>query len=335
MIKIGVVIPVYNAEKYLKKCIDSILAQSFQEFELTLVDDGSTDRSGKICDEYAEKYEKIKVIHNSHLGVSEARNRGVDENTGEYITFVDSDDWIEERYLEILYQLIIEFQADLVISSGIDIIEGRQTRKKKIKNEQTDVKSEVISKAEAYRRMLLVENNTMVVPWAKLYHRKLFQLFRYPSGEIYEDVNVIDRIIEGCEKIVYTSYVGYFYLKRKGSIIHGKMSDKHMVSIKNAERLWEFIKDYYPEIEDAAKLHYLRTCFGVLNRMLVDPGYQRECREMRKKIIEEERFLLFCSYADFLEWARAICLLIGIPWYRFVWKFYLWWTGNDSGTEIM
>lgn len=332
MAKIGVIVPVYNAESYLRKCIDSILSQTFQDFELLLVDDGSDDRSGKICDEYGEKNRKVKVIHKEHKGVSDARNRGVDENTGEYIAFIDSDDWVDKGYLETLYRMAEETNADLVISSWREVIEGRRARGKQQGKEQTAGKAEMISRAEAYRCMMIGERNMGVAPWAKLYHRKVFQSFRYPVGEIYEDLKVIDRIVESCERIVRTFYAGYFYFKRRGSIVHGKMSEQYVTCIVNAKYLWEFIGEHYPEIEDAARLHYIRTCFGTLNRMLVDSGYQEECREMRKEIIKEEKFLLSCSYVRVLEKMRVLSLLFGISCYQLMWKLYLWWTEKDSGT---
>lgn len=330
MAKIGVIVPVYNVEKYLCKCIDSILLQTFQDFELILIDDGSTDQSGEICDKYAERYGNIRVFHGEHKGVADARNKGVDENTGEYIAFVDSDDWIDKQYLEVLYRLIEKYRADLVISGGINVTETyRVNYIDNVDYMQMVLDAEIVSKHEAYRRMLLCENNLTVAPWAKLYHQKLVQLFRYPSGEIYEDLKVINKIIEGSERIVCTSYTGYFYLRRKGSITHGRMSAEHMTGLKNAKCVWDFIKQYYPNIEDAAKVHYLRKCFDIFNMMLLNSDYYQECQKLRREIINEKKYLLFCNHFNFVEKIGSICLMVGIPWYRLALREYLWWTRKE------
>lgn len=332
MAKIGVIVPFYNTEKFIEKCIDSILNQTFRDIELILVDDGSTDTSGKICDRYAQNNENIRVIHCAHCGVADARNRGMNETTAEYIAFVDSDDWIDKRYLEILYELIMTYHADLVISGGINVIEGCKRNEKRVNNRQNILKNEVISKSEAYRRMLVGEGGMSVVPWAKLYHRKLTKLFDYPTGEIYEDLKVINKIIESSEIIVCTSYTGYFYLRRKGSIMHGKMSIAHKTGLINAKYVWNFVKENYSGIEDAAKVHYLRKCFDILNLMLADSRYRQECCKLREEIIKELHFLFSSNYVSFVEKVGGMCLLVGISWYKIVWRIYLWWTGKAFGT---
>lgn len=334
MIQIGVIVPVYNVECYLQKCIDSILSQTFRDFELILVDDGSTDNSGKICDEYAERNEKIRVVHTAHQGVSAARNKGLKENRGEYIAFVDSDDWLDRQYLEILYSVIRKFEADLVISCGINVLEGRRIHGSCKCWNQVISESEIISKGEAYRRMFVCENNVSLVSWAKLYHRDLVQTLCYPVGEIYEDSGTIDQIIEKCEKIVVTSYAGYYYLRRKGSIIHGRMSAKHMAGVRNAKHLWDFIRTQYPDIEEAAKIHYFRNCFDLLNLAIVDPEYKWLCRKLRKEIVGEKRFFLSCKYVNLIEKMGVVCLIGGLSSYKLSWRFYLWASGKRSGTMI-
>ena len=332
MSRIGVIVPIYNVEFYLKKCIDSILSQTFPYYELILVDDGSTDKSGKICDEYAERNENVRVVHTVHQGVAAARNRGIEESRGEYVAFVDSDDWLDRQYLEILYRLIRQYGADLVISSGKNVLEGQEIRVVHNNWDQISSQAEVISRCEAYRRMLVCENNVSLVTWAKLYRKDLFQTIQYPVGQIYEDSGVIDQIIEKCSQIVCTSYAGYYYLRRKGSIVHGRISDGHMAGVRNAEYLLGFIRGKYPEIVDAAKIHYLRNCFDLLNLAIVDPEYQKETKALRREIVRAKGFLLLCRYVSLAEKTGVICLIFGIFWYKLAWRLYLWMTGKDSGT---
>lgn len=334
MVKVSVIVPVYNVEMYVNKCIESILAQTFQDFELILVDDGSTDHSREICTEYSEKYKNVMAVYNVHEGVAEARNRGLEEAAGEFITFVDSDDWVDKTYLETLYRLQEAYHADLVISCGINVIDGKKINRRNNNCQRAFSEAEVVSRSEAYRRMLICEQNASVVTWAKLYHKKLFENVRYPKGEIYEDSKVISQIVERSDRIICTPYAGYYYLRRKGSIVHGRIQAGQILGIKNAKSLWSFIRKKYPNIEDAAKVHYLRSCFDLLNLLVVNPIYQRQCRKLRKKIIHEEPFFMLCRYVRLTEKIGAVGLLFGVPFYKWMWRFYLSWTGKISGTVV-
>lgn len=216
--EISIIIPVYNVERYLKKCMDSILVQSFQDFEVILVNDGSVDESGSLCEEYARKYANIRAIHKENEGVAAARNTGIEASRGEYITFIDPDDYVEKHYLEVLYRIITKQTADLAICDGEIVPEGRgETAKAKDSAWEEGISgAEVISRSEAYRRMLLGEHMCIAV-WAKLYRKSLFREVRYPKGEICEDTHILDRIIESCGKIVCTPYKGHFVRFRRES----------------------------------------------------------------------------------------------------------------------
>ena len=337
MAEIGIIIPVYNVKVYLQKCIKSILGQTFQDFEIILVDDGSTDGSEKICDEYAESYKNIKVIHKKNEGVWSARNKGLEENRCAMIAHIDPDDWIDKYYLETLYRLMKEKKADLVISCGINVLEGQKICKGSQEREKSFLKAEEISKSEAYRRMFVCENNASVVCWAKLYRKELFDEIRYPLVKMSGDSGTIDRIIEKCNKIVYTPYAGYYYLRRKGSLVHGRMSDERWIAVENARNLWDFIKRHYPDIEDAAKVFYLNNCIQIMNLMVLDPGkrYKKECRMIRNEVLREGTFFVFNRYTKLEEKSAVICLLFGIPGYRLAWRLYLWLTKKGLGTMNM
>lgn len=319
MAEIGIVVPVYNAERYLKTCIESILCQTFQNFEIILIDDGSTDTSRIICDEYASENKKIKVVHIEHKGVSTARNIGLNINNNEYITFIDADDYVDERYLETLYYSIRRNKADLVISRGKIVSENEMVRLRNSEYYVKKSKEHVISKSEAYKYML-TDRQIITSVWGKLYHKSLFQSIRYPDGEIYEDMKVIDKIIESSQTIVYISYAGYFYVQTSESITRGNVSLLHMTLLQNEEHLLEFIKKKYPEISNEAKKHYLWSCFFVLSILVLHPKYLKECQMLRNKIVVEWKFLIFSKYTSFLEKVATICLLFGVSFYRVVWK---------------
>ena len=208
MAKIGIIVPVYNVELYLNRCMDSILKQTFEDFEVILIDDGSTDKSGQICDEYAEIDTRIQVVHKENSGVADTRNKGLEIVRTEYITFIDSDDYVDSNYLETLYRLMMKYNGDLVISYHIVLWEdkGRKLKSRK-RTDKISCEEAIVSKAEVYKAMLGNEGMITSV-WGKLYHRNLFQTVRYPVGEIYEDMSVISEIVEKSRRIVATSYSG-------------------------------------------------------------------------------------------------------------------------------
>lgn len=330
MAEIDVIVPVYNVERYLRKCLDSVLAQTFRDFALILVDDGSTDGCGALCDAYAERDRRVRAVHMEHRGVSAARNRGLEESGSERIALIDADDWVLPDYLETLYRCMEDHQADLVISCMVHVLEGREA---KLDSSRTPA-AEAVSKAEAYRRMLIGQGGVSAGAGAKLYRRRLFQTVRYPVGEIYEDTKVIDQLVEGCGRIACTSYMGYYYLRRRGSNIHSRMTPGHMAGVRNSKHLWELMRDRYPQVEDAARAHYVRTCFDLLNQTVMDPAYHEEAKRLRRELLGEVPFFFSCGYFTFTYRAAALCLLPGLTWYKWAWKLYLRCTGKLSGTEL-
>lgn len=211
---ISVIVPIYKVEDYLAKCIESIQKQSFKDLEIILVDDGSPDRCGEICDRYKQQDGRIKVIHKQNGGLSDARNAGIDVAEGEYISFIDSDDYIHPQMMEILYNILQEAEAD------ISVCEFKQV------SEQEDIDFAYIlkpvktEKAEGQQVMNQLQHKNLitVVAWNKLYRAKLFENNRYKKGMIHEDEFMIHHLLHECNCIVYTKEPLYFYIQRKNSI---------------------------------------------------------------------------------------------------------------------
>lgn len=321
MIDISVIVPVHNVEFYLRTCIDSILNQTFENFELILIDDGSIDQSSKICDEYAQKSNKVRTIHQNQQGPSAARNKGLVICEGKYITFVDADDYIEISYLENLWQSVEYYGADLVISGMYVVKEGEKPNSHGNLLIQASEVTNFVSKKVAYQRML-EGKRALLFSWGKLYHRKLFQKTRYPEGEIYEDVKIICRIIEEAETIVCTSYTGYFYVQRVGSVTHNSMSEEHMLLLENGKEFWNFIKKYYPDIEYLAKRQYFKGCFFLLEKMAAEPKFKQESKQLKRQVLIHWKYLIFNREASWLERGGTISLLFGVSFYRVIWRFY-------------
>lgn len=210
---ITVIIPCYKVEKYLHKCIDSILVQSYTNLEIILVDDGSPDKSGYICDIYAQKDSRIKVIHKPNGGLSDARNKGIEAAHGEFLTFVDSDDYISKDYIEVLYKLLIENNAQMSICLPCCInIQGEVITK-----EKKPIKKITFNSDEALISMFY-QNDFDTSAWGKLYHYSLFKEIRYPLHILYEDLPTTYKLIQLCKTIVLTTQQNYFYLIRDNSI---------------------------------------------------------------------------------------------------------------------
>ena len=212
---ISVIVPIYNVEDYLEKCIVSIQNQTYKEIEIILVDDGSPDNCGRICDEYAKTDTRIKVIHKVNGGLSDARNAGISYAVGQYIVFVDADDYIHPQMLEVLYHNLIMEDADISVCGFRNVIE-----EEKVLLPLLDVNS---IPRESFCDLDIMEqleyNNLItVVAWNKLYRRKLFLNLRYPKGKVHEDEFIIHQILHLCKKVVYTKEKLYYYLQRKGSI---------------------------------------------------------------------------------------------------------------------
>lgn len=221
--KISIIVPVYNVEKYLPKCIESILNQSFKNFELILINDGSTDKSGEICNKYSEIDKRIKVIHNKNIGLAGTRNVGLKISKGEYIGFIDSDDYISEDMFKLLYNSCIEENSDI---STIGICEVDENYAKINEFIPKDIKfSELLKRAHAcnklYKKSLFIQNN----------------LF-YKEGRYYEDLELIPKIFILAKKISYVNHIGYFYLQRSNSITHS-MDNKIL------DNLWAYTQIKY------------------------------------------------------------------------------------------
>jgi len=215
MPKISIIIPVYNAEKYIGKCLDGVLLQTFTDFECILVDDGSPDNCGKICDEYVRKDERVKVIHKKNAGASSARNSGLDIVQGEWICFIDSDDWVENNYLELMYNNAINNNCELSIC-GMQSIDENGNIAVKSKQFPTIL---FFDKNSAKKRALISNNYFKLNVCCKLIKRKHVHNTRFDTDiKFYEDALFWFEIIDKIDKVVYDSTVCYNYYSNSDSV---------------------------------------------------------------------------------------------------------------------
>ena len=218
--KVSIIIPVYNVAQYLDKCMESVLSQSYHNTEVLLVDDGSTDGSGALCDGWAKKDPRIEVLHKKNGGLSDARNAGLDAAHGEYLVFVDSDDYIADDMVQKLYDALKKNNADMSICNICYVDE--QGALLEDDNRDSPLRDEVLSGHE----IIVKECDCYHKGWYyiftvnKLYKKSLFSEIRFPVGKLSEDDFVAHRIFMRCKRVACISDVGYYYVQRSGSILH-------------------------------------------------------------------------------------------------------------------
>jgi len=228
---ISVIVPVYNVEKYLSRCIDSILAQTHKNLEIILVDDGSIDNCPNICDDYAKIDKRILVLHKKNGGLSSARNAGIDISKGNYIGFIDGDDYVLPDFCKNLYNALISAKADLSICNYKYVDEEGTTIDRRIKS---PIKDETLTSDEAYERIVGYGYSYYVTAVNKLYKRNIFNNVRFPMGKLHEDEFTVHHIFSECNTITIISEVLYMYVQRSDSIMNKSFS------VERLDGAWAF-----------------------------------------------------------------------------------------------
>ncbi|EID29604.1 glycosyltransferase, group 2 family protein [Streptococcus mitis SK575] len=219
---ISIIVPVYNVEEYLKQCLDSILEQTFSDYEVILVNDGSTDNSGLICQEYAEKDSRIRYFEKENGGLSDARNYGIEQAQGEYLTFVDSDDFLDKMHLNVLYTALVSNNVDISIVNYANYQTSNATFYLHTFGEYYEKN---YSSEELLDNLAILERNDLSFStiWGKLYKRSVFSFLRFPKGVIGEDVALIYKIYTQVDKIVYAHKDTYIYRENDSGITKSKI----------------------------------------------------------------------------------------------------------------
>lgn len=287
MRKVSVVIPVYKVENYIKKCVDSIINQTYENIEIILVDDGGNDNCPKICDEYAKKDQRIKVIHKENGGLSDARNEGIKNSTGDYIMFVDSDDWVDTKIIEHLVKIKEKYNADIAICNRFYAYEDGSN---KLKYDDTN-KILKMNSDEALIELCSFNNFDMSA-WAKLYNNNLFDNIKFPVGKLCEDYYIMYQLFDLCQGVVYSSKPLYYYLQRKGSIT--KNNKKILMDYIYASNLQtEFICKNKKSLIKYVKTSNMLSYMTVYNQCL-DNGNKisgNQLKEFRKNVKSNLKYL--------------------------------------------
>ncbi len=257
---ISIIVPVYQVEKYLEKCINSILSQTYKNLEIILVDDGSTDNCPAICDRFQDKDSRIKVIHQDNGGLSHARNVGLEISTGDFIGFVDSDDWIEPNMYENLLSALQETGADIAVCNRLDDFEDS----KLTSSHMISIKRKLYSSIEALRKIIKDEDILHDTVWNKLYKRIILLGISFPDGKIHEDILWTAKIIGKAKLLVCLDYPYYHRLQRPDSLTHNdKLILKRIYDkIEMYKQRLKYIHEYYPMLEKLAIIRLQNSYCG-------------------------------------------------------------------------
>lgn len=276
---VSVIVPVYNVEKYVDACIYSIVTQSYHNLEILVVDDGSTDSCGKICDGWAKRDLRVKVIHQKNQGLSGARNVAIDICEGEWITFIDSDDFVEPDYIKTLLELAERYE--------VKISQCSYTEVEYLKVEEEDTEEGFLDSAQ-----FLLSSKYQTMAWGKIYKREIFKMVRFPYGKIHEDMALTYRIVYEAGRIAYTTKKLYFYrTSRSESIIRAKKFYREKLIVL------QFLKEqteFYEEKKevDLMKRAYRDYAYALLENYNKTKKVLKD-KEMGYKIKKEYRRICF------------------------------------------
>ncbi len=326
---ISVVVPVYNAENYLDGCIQSIMEQSYENWELLLVDDGSLDQSGVICDTWAQEDKRITVLHEKNGGAAFARNQGVKAAKGEYIAFVDSDDLMEKNYLDYLISMALQYGAQIAVcgyrkvfpeNSKRDFFETKlpwklpnfypkETRKKKVRQ---PMEEKMAFSGEEAMQQLLYQNYFMSVPWGMISEKNLWREVAFPEGTKAEDMGTIYKLFSKAGKVVYGSKPLYQYFQRADNTMFSTSRERNKDYYKHSREMVSYVKKNYPQCLLAARSRHFSACFQILSETPKNKKYQGFYQKIYEDIRKMQNHVLRDKKAKIRNRGAALLSLVSI-----------------------
>lgn len=312
---ISIIVPIYNVDQYLDKCINSIINQTYKNIEIILIDDGSTDNSLTICNNYSKQDSRIKVIHKENGGLSDARNKGIEIAKGEYITFIDSDDYVDLDYVEILYNTITKYEADISISTH-RILFPNKTVDKYTFEEYVSTKEEILDK-------LLYDDGIDTSAWGKLYKKFLFKDIRFPKGRLFEDAATTYKLIDNANKIAVYSKPTYNYVIRENSISNVGFSEKKLDLIKSTQEMTDYIRARYPGLEKGCNRRLMFSYLATFTQLAKSKSKNKKIKDKLLRYIKDnKREILKDKKVPKRDKLGIYATTFGIFGYRLMWNIY-------------
>lgn len=260
---ISIIVPVYKVEKYLKKCVESIQNQTYADLEIILVDDGSPDNCGKICDEISQKDNRVKVIHKKNEGLAAARNTGLQYARGEYIAFVDSDDYIKDTMFEIMFKKLTETKADIAMCGSLCVDEDGN-----ILSQDIFPEGKIYVGEEIVNEFILTLKTAV---WNKLFRKEIIYNKQFPIGRIHgEDLVFITSFLNPRTKLVTVSEAGYYYVKHAGSITTKGFSEKSFDEVYCKDEAYDKLLKEFPKIKNKALIWKFRSRMNVNRKLIIE-----------------------------------------------------------------
>lgn len=277
---ISIIVPIYKVEAYLPRCIESLINQDYKEIEIILVEDGSPDNCAQICDRYAKKDTRIKVIHKANGGLSSARNAGLDVTVGEYIMFVDSDDYVAPNFCSYALNKAQSTDSDIVVFGHKELYPSYSVA---VNIEPT----QEIKLAKLDALLVLINGRINSYAWNKIYRSSLFENIRYPVGRLYEDIGTTYLLFDKAKSIFISSKITYYYQQRDDSILGKKMTAKDAIDWYDmVKQRHEYIASKYPKIvSQIANSDVLSTMYCLTN-LYCFLGYKQKKQEMEQFVID-------------------------------------------------
>jgi glycosyltransferase involved in cell wall biosynthesis len=307
---ISVIVPVFKVEKYLKRCVISLINQTYKEIEIILINDGSPDNCPQICDDFAMNFKRIRVIHQENSGLSDARNTGIDVANGKYVTFVDSDDFVHEKLLETLESHINQYNVSLSMCNYTKVNDSININKTTLNSKNKAVK--IISDMEAVN--MLLDDQSTCTAWGKLYAKDLFKNLRFPIGKLMEDMFVMPIIFKSAKLIAVDEQSLYFYNQEGESITRSDFNYKKLDMIE-AVNFWKSNADlYYPELSEKALMHYfsttLNTCLLLANN--TDEFGVSKYLSFKREILDNYKQILNSRFVRRNNKIKVILMQLGL-----------------------
>lgn len=313
---LSVIMPIYNVEPYLDRCMESLVSQTYKNLEIILVDDGSTDNCPAKCDEWANRDSRIRVIHKPNGGLSDARNKGIEIATGEYIAFLDSDDYIDPNMYTAMIDALDRTNSQIATCGRYNLYENGKKEEQYTHHEEV-----VLSSLQALGELLgggIVEE----AAWDKVYKKSLWKGIKFPVGEINEDIPIMPYLFERASQVVCTGKPFYYYCENPGSITHANYNEKKRIVIKHIQEVSQYVETQHPDLKDAVHRFQGRYAENFLIIFEQNP-------KLKRQYPEDYRFYRECTRKNFQAlWnsqyrtkkqnAKLICALLGM--YTLLWK---------------
>lgn len=314
---VSVVVPVYNVSDYIDKCLETIINQDYKNLEILLIDDGSTDKSGELCDKWAKIDSRIKVYHNANMGLSGARNFGVRQSSGDFITFIDSDDFIDLDYVSYLMNLVNIYGTKIAIAQHRVLFPNGR-----ISDNGLSTPDELLNAHDVMER-ILYHDVIDTSAWGKLFHQSLFDTDIFPVGKLFEDIGSIYKLICKTNSIAIGYQSKYNYIMRSKSIVNSKYNINKMDLLEMTDEMGRNVQEKFPDLKDAVLRRRVYARISTYNQMINENDFYDSKQELLNFILENGGCILRNPRVSLRDKVAIRLLKFNPKLYTYIWRKYV------------